>query len=265
MRLLLLITTSFFTSIVLGQTKTNFKNFLVGQIPNISKFEQMNKYELQFDSIYAERIKLVDSLIKTDNVIDPAYKEKTTQELKQEIIEDMKLRSPVYRNNRSKYYFNYFKNNKIDQETLKVLKNFTYISPCDCYLSNDTIKVSMGLGGFGFWGFSVEITKDKFNSQYFVGDVETKNYKTKLNDTLGYSIVVKNDFQNLIINTKPNYTVGQNITGYLSFKTNNYYSPSDKANYDIEDKYISKNMDKLYLKGSLYFKCTVRKKRKIED
>jgi hypothetical protein len=254
---------SFFT---FGQKErdNNYKSFFVGHISNLEKFEKMTKYELSLDSLYNKNIRQLDSIINKDEVVEPSYKSKVTPEEKEEMIEYMKAETPDFGKNRSRYYFNYYKNNKIDKEALKGFGDFILNSPCDCVLSNDTIKVRMGIWVFGGFAFEIDIGGNKFSSRYIDDKHDIKVYKLRLSDTLDYSVTVNNTIQDLTLNSKPNYIVGQNITGYFKFQTDKYYSLDDENNNKLKDGYSENNMDIINLKGYLYFKCKVRKKIKTD-
>ena len=251
---------------VFSQTnpKINLKPYVVAEISGLNKFEKMNKEELKLDSSSKEGIKLLDSMIKVDNIFEPSYQLKATQEEKQETIERMRAETPDFGQNRSRYYFQYYKNNKIDSNALKGIDDYELNTPCECLVSNDTIQVRMGIWIFGGFAFTIDIVGNKFNSQYSDDKHDRKVYKLKLSDTLGYEINVNNNIQELTLQSKPNFNVGQNIIGYLNFQTDKYYCSNDEDYYGIKVKYNDKNMDMIYLKGNLYFKCKVRKKLKTD-
>ena len=152
-----------------------------------------------------------------------------------------------------------FINDKKDNNYLEGVDTLT--TECGCYLSGDTIKVKMGIWVFGGFAFSIDLTKNKFTSKYWEDTHEQPIYKIELTDgSLVDNILVGNEEQSLILDSKPTFTLGENILGYLTFKTKKYYRKSDYKRIGAEDDNSGKYMDKLNMMGSLYFKCKVRKK-----
>jgi hypothetical protein len=259
MRTVLIIILSIFSAFSFGQVKKekDFKHFVVGQIPSLEKFEIMTSSELSVDSFSNQLSKMLDSLIKTDKSIEPSNQFKAKPE---NISGYLKAQTLELRENRSRYDFQYYKNNKVDKEVLKGLEGVTITSPCNCILSDDTIKVTMGFWVFGGFAFSIDIVGNKFSSQYIDDKHDKKVYKQKLTDTLNHFVVVNNNSQNLILNSKPGFIAGQSISGYLNFQTEKFYRSNDEGFYGLKKEYSDKNMDIVYLKGNLHFKCIVRKK-----
>lgn len=237
-----------------GQNKYH-SEYSIGTIPNIAKFEKMTEQEIHIDT-------LLDKLNKEtlkgilDNI---AFIEGVSEKEKQEHIDYQKTIYQRYKDNRSRYYLELTVNDREDDDYLKGIDTLT--TQCTCYLTGDTIKVKMGLFAFGGFGFTIDLNKDKFKGIYLEDTYEEFIYKTKSTDTvLVDNVYVENEEQSLILENKPTFSVGENILGYLTFKTKNYYRTSEYKSGVSKDVYNGKIMDKLNITGSIYFMCKVRKK-----
>lgn len=237
-----------------GQDKYN-SEYSVDTIPTIAKFEKMTEREFYIDTLTDRHNKE-----KLQRMIDgSAFREGVPEEDKQRIIEYQKTISQRYKDNRSRYYLELTVNDKKDKDHFEGVDTLT--SECGCYLSGDTIHIKMGMWVFGGFAFEIDLNKDKFKSSYWEDTHKQLIYKTQLTDTaLVDNVYVENEEQSLILENKPNFSVGENILGYLTFKTKNYYRASDYESGLGKDVYNDKNMDRLNMKGSLYFKCKVRQK-----
>ncbi len=80
---------------------------------------------------------------------------------------------------------------------------------------------------------------------------------------LSSSELVDNEEQSLILENKPTFIDGENILGYLTFKTKNYYRTSEGFLAEDIDEEIS--MHKLNMTGFLYFRCKVKKEPNCDE
>jgi len=237
-----------------GQNKYNLE-YSIGTIPAIDKFEKMTEREIYMDTLMHKHNE--ESL---QRMIDgTAFIEGVSEEDKQEAIEYQKSISQRYKDNRSRYYLELTVNDINDNNYFEDIDTLT--TECNCYLSGDTIKVKMGVWIFGGFAFTINLNKDKFNIIYWEDTHKQLIYKSKLTDTVFVdNVYVENEEQALILENKPTFSVGEDILGYLTFKTKNYYRTSYHESGLRKDSYSGEIMDKLNMKGSLYFKCKVRKK-----
>ena len=233
-----------------GSTAT----YSVKAIPDIARFEKMTEREIRIDTMMDRHNR--ESL---QQMVDgTAFKEGVSEADKQQAIEHQKIISQRYKDNRSRYFLDLYINDKKDAIHLA---GDTLTSDCNCYLNGDTIKIKMGIWAFGGFAFSIHLTQNDFTSKYWEDTHERPIYKAALSDSvLVDNVLVENGEQALILDTKPTFKINQNITGYLTFKTKNYYRTSDHESGMAKDFYNAKSMDKLNMAGSLYFKCTIRKK-----
>ncbi len=150
------------------------------------------------------------------------FVDRVSEKDKRETLDYFKTIFTRYKDNRSRYFFDSYVNAKKDETDLPDIDTLT--SECSCYLNNDTIKVKMGIWIFGGFGFSINLFKDMFASGYWINTHKQNIFKFNLSDTsLSDNVFVPNLIQNLTLFEIPRYQIGEEIIGYLSFKTNNYY------------------------------------------
>ena len=222
------------------QQKTSLtynSKYQIGKISDIESFKNLNEKE-----------KFADSLFKSiDFVLDSIYKADTSKRLV-----DLSFKRDFI-NNRSRVYMNSYENNKItpiDSEFLLGLP-----TPCDCYIHNDSLTIKMGVGFFGGFGFNIQLSGSNFQSFFYNYIDDVKPYKLNLSDTtLENFIKVKSKYQSLIIDQKPTFKSGQQITGYFTFTSTNYFEQNGNKTFDSN-----------YVNGKLFFTCKTRKKRDLDN
>jgi hypothetical protein len=208
-----------------GQTYN--KKYVVGSIPSTDKFSELSKNEEELDSMFNAEDKYTDSLAASN----PIYKEKAV--LQQ--INDFK-------NNRARIFMTRYTNGNPGRG------DSVLAFPCFCAIENDTLYMSMVVGFFGGDGLWIKLNGKDFESGYLTYTDDVKPYKTDLSDTAFYGIIYVNSrFQNLVINKKPTFKTGQQLSGHLTFTTRNYY-----------EKNIGTQLDTAYVAGRLYFTCHTR-------
>ena len=235
------------------------QEFKVGAIPNPERFNQMTRREIRLDSLkqkhQQEQLKRMED--------GSAFIDGVPEETKQQMIEYEKIRGQRYKDNRSRYFMDEYVNGKKDNEAFEGIDTLT--TECSCYLSGDTIKVKMGIWVFGGFQFFINIYKNSFNSSYWVDNHEQLIYKTYLTDkSLTDNISVENAEQELILRKNPEYKLGEQLPGFLRFKTKDYYRTRDYDRLTAKDTYDADKMNTIHMAGSLYFTCTIRKKT-MED
>ena len=244
----------FFTSCN-GQNRNN-SEYNIGVIPNIEKFEKMTQNEIRIDTL---KLKAHNRSLQS-MIGGTAFVKGISEKDKQESIEYENIKDQRYKDNRSRYDLNLFINDKKDNMYFEGVDTLT--TECNCYLSGDTIRVKMGIWVFGGFSFSIDLNKNKFKSTYWEDTHEQPIYKGDLsNSSLVDNVLVDNQEQSLILDKQPTFLIDDNILGYLTFKTKNYYREKNYNSIGAEEAdNKGKYMDTLNLAGSLYFKCKVRKK-----
>jgi hypothetical protein len=212
--------------------KTFNQTYQVDSIPNLNEFNIYNDIEKRMDSIYSVYDFKMDSLFKADNTRS----------------QNSFLYKKDFRNNRSRIFLSSYTNDKLDNGEFS--KRESLPMPCDCYTGNDTLYVSMVIGFFGGEGFEIKLFDNKFQSAFFEYIDDVKPYKSNLSDTAYTGYVTANSkYQTLIVNEKPTFKSGQQLTGFLTFTSNDYYILRS------DDK-----LDSTYVTGKLYFTCKTKQK-----
>jgi hypothetical protein len=216
--------------------KKYISTYQIGKIPDDENFMTLNIEEKQSDSLYNNFEKVLDSIYKGNP--------KST-------LLDVSVKKD-YINNRSRIYMNSYTNSIIEPMD----SDFTLIipTPCDCYIIHDSLFIRMGAGFFGGFRFNIEMSGKNFQSSFYNYIDDVKPYKLNLNDTtLNNYITVKSKYQSLILNHKPTFKVGQQITGYFRFTSTNYFELN-----------ANKTFDSTYVDGKIYFTCKTRKIRDLD-
>lgn len=241
-----------------AQTKVKSK-YKVGKIPDLAFFKKMTSAEVRLDSL-----KDTYNLEKLEMMKNgKAFIASVPNEFIKKQLELQKSKvNHHYKDNRSRYIFAFYKNNEIENYTLP---KDTLTTECNCFLDNDTIKVKMGMWVFGGFGFDINLQKDGFSATYWEDTHKQKFYKKSLKDSvLTDNVLLTFKEQFLILDTKPNFILGEKILAGLKFKTINYYRSADYEKGMTCDTCSDSKMDTMFLDGILYFKCILRKKT-IED
>lgn len=191
-----------------------FKSPQIGQIPNEIRFETLTKKEKKMVEILSQ---------------DEPEKGKG-----------------AFINNRSRIFLKRYENGTI----VKIDSSFTKGSPfpCNCLIEKDTTFINMSIGFMGGMSVSLKIHNDTFESYYFEYTDDVKPYKSNLNSEFSDFVLVKSEFQNLIINQLPNQKLNQELKGYLSFSSKNYFESN-----------ITNKLDTISIVGKAYFKCKTLK------
>jgi hypothetical protein len=202
-----------------SSTSSNFQHYKVGPIPNNQQFLSLN----------AEEQQLVLS-IPDDNI---------------------RSGSGAFKNNRSRIYFDRVMNKgaeeKLDSSVIKELS-----LSCSCYLSNDTLKIHSGMGMMGGFGLYINVYQQQAISKFYIYTDDIKPYKSSLADTAFQSYaLVSNQLSQLILDKKPNFEPGEQLSGLLSFKTLPIYERKTEDENTLESRTIE---------GRIHFTCKSRKK-----
>ncbi len=213
-------------------SKTFNTAYSIAPIPNIADFFKLNQNEKFQDSVNLLINKKLDSLPFADS----AEKESGYYGKKD------------FRNNRSRIFMDSYTNEKLNPENPEFKLGLP--TPCDCFTAHDTMFIYMGIGFFGGFGFNITVSTHNFQSSFFDYTDDYKPYKYSLSDTASYNYITKkNKYQFLILDKKPSFTIGQQLTGYLTYTTNSYYQ-----------KTSGNNFDNIFVSGKLYFTCKTRQR-----
>lgn len=186
-------------------------SYIIGQIPDLKSFETYNEFDKRMDGVG-------NSLVGQGG----------------------------FRKNRSRIFTQSFSNGKQSSQDSALYTGMP--TPCYCSFDKDTLNVKVGIGFFGGMGFETKIFKNNFQSDYFLYIDDVKPYKYNLSDTdFTGSLYLKNKFQSLVLNEQPTFKAGQQLTGYLTFTSSNWY-----------EKSFGDNIDTNYIKGRLYFTCLTK-------
>lgn len=192
--------------------------YVTGEIPDRKSFEKYTLKEVQMDSAFNAYDKIGFGVPKD------------------------------FRNNRARIFMDGYHNDEKQSANDEYPEGLP--TPCDCFLHNDTLTVRMGIGFFGGTGFLIDLCGARYSSSFFVYTNDEKPYKSNLNDTCFYEYAIaKSKRQKLILNQRPEYRPGQQLTGFLDIESKPYYIDSGN------------NMpDSSYVAGKIYFTCRTRMK-----
>ena len=229
----------------------------VGVIPNLTSFQHLTKYETRYDSLI-----LAHSQQRLTRILDgKAFIDGTSKEFIDSAIEEEKILNSIrFKENRSRYKLQFYKNGQLIDKTENESTLDSISTECNCILYDDTIMVNMGIGIFGGIGFSIQIADNRFNSSYWIDEHKRKIFKLATKDSLTEFIVIPIQEQQLILDTFPSYNPGQQLTAHLIFSTVNFLRASDFEDWAMKDEYSDENMDIMYTKGVITFTCKVRQK-----
>lgn len=222
------------------------KPFKTGEVPELYKFQTLTDSEAAWDTRVLWQWE--QGLVRLED--GTAFREGVSAEAKATFIARYKAAFRRYRDNRSRHYLTPYTNGHLNWKPFMGVDTLT--APCDCTLAGDTLNLEIGLWQFGGFTIAIQLYKNDFKSVYREYTYKQKIYSTRPeNMVLTDSVFVENEMSLLILDRKPKYEIGESLLGYFAFKTAAYY----KLN-DLEDS-VGGSLDKLYLRGSLHFKCIV--------
>jgi hypothetical protein len=250
--------------------KSYSKSYHVGNIPGFQDFQTYNEDEKWLDSFMNRQDKVIDSLYLTDTMqlknnifrqMDSLARADTSQ-FKDSIFKKMYslyhtdsshiimdvFKKEDFRHNRSRIFIESYTNDKLNERNTTEDKGFS--TSCECYLDKDTLNINMTIGFFGGAGFKLQVFRKSFEASFIQWTDAEEAYKSDLNDTAFYDhAIVKGKYQYLILNDKPTFRSRQQLIGYLTITSNNYYEQSSENSLDTN-----------YVTGKLYFACKTRLK-----
>ena len=239
------------------QDQSLYSNIKIDTIPNFSAFSHLTAYEIRLDSMtQASNRRSLQTMLDRK-----ALAKGVSKGIVDSAIQEQKILNTIrYRENRSRYKFQNFKNGTLLEKTKNESDLDSIGTACGCELYGDTIKIGMGIWIFRGFAFSIELVDNKFRGSYWLDEHKRKMFKINNSDTLDDNIIIPFAEQSLILDSLPKYKLGQQLNGYLRFKTINYLRASDFEDWSIKDEYSDKNMDIMYTKGVIHFSCKVRQK-----
>jgi hypothetical protein len=248
----------------LGQAKNDisFSDIQTGKIDNLTTFKRLTKYEIRMDSLMEKHNKTSLKMMLDGK----AFIKGTSKGLVDSAIQEQKILNTIrYKDNRSRYQFYHYKNGQLLDKTKNESDLDSVGTECSCILENDTLKVRMSIWVFGGFAFPINLVGNKFTSKYWLDEHKRKIFKLNENDSLSDDILIPMTEQKLILDTFPAYKLGQQLTGYFTFKSANYFRASDFEDWSAKDEYSDKNMDTMQTKGVVLFTCKVRQKLQRDE
>jgi hypothetical protein len=203
--------------------KTYNNTFEVGDIPGLASFQKMDKKELRLDSFLSDGVKEIGLGATND-----------------------------FRQNRSRVSMQSDPNHKLYSNE----KDEGFSAPCTCVIRGDSLFINTNIGFFGGNGFNLLLYRDSFQSEFYLYTDDVKPYKSSLSDTaFSEQAVAKSKFQFLIVDKKPTYKAGQQLTGYFTYTSNRFYELNSYAPN-------ATSVDSSYVTGNIYFTCLTRQNRR---
>ena len=189
----------------------------IGKIPNWAAFKTMN----------AQEEKLAATM-PTDNALSGRG---------------------AFKDNRTRIYIDKILKNNVP-EKLDSLAQKGHITPCDCYLKGDNLRIHAGTGAMGGFGIDIIVHEKQFSSGFYIYMNAIKPYKAEITDSsFHHTVNVLNEDALFILQQSPKFELGEIINGYLSFKSRPFY-----------EQLQSEQLDKRRVEGRMYLTCKVREK-----
>ena len=237
-----------------------YSNITIDKIPGLSVFKHLTTFETRMDSMtHAFNSESLQRMLD-----GKAFIKGTSKGLVDSAIQEQRILNTIrYKENRSRYQFQNFLNGQLLDKTKNESDLDSVGTECGCILDGDTLKIGMGIWVFGGFTFSVKIVDNRFTSNYWLDEHKRRIFKLSSGDTLTDNILIQFAEQSLILDSLPTFQLGQQLTGFLIYKTVNYLRASDFEDWSIKDEYSYKNMDTMYTKGTVHFTCKVREKLQL--
>ncbi|MEO7121161.1 MAG: hypothetical protein ABIY62_08690 [Ginsengibacter sp.] len=127
-----------------------------------------------------------------------------------------------------------------------------WMPPCSCYILKDTLLVIMSNGIMmdAYTGLAIKIYKDTFSFNYYEvvtpGSWSRRFANNDTDSVTNTSLSPANRYQFLLLKNKPSIKTAKNLTGYLSFTTDDFFELKEKG------------VVKQHLSGSLLFTCKTK-------
>lgn len=199
--------------------RTYNKEYVVGTIPLRNDFLALTKQEKELDSLFNSDFKEIGNSQKHRN-----------------------LPTISFRNNRARILLYETTNGKQWQKDPSLKKGMSTM--CRCAVDGDTMEINMAAGFFGGVGLKIKVYGKQFGSWFFQENDNVENLKTTLADTSFRSrVIVENKSQHLAFDRQPDFKPGQQITGYFTFTSDEYFEKNRQ------------NIDTLSASGKIHFTC----------
>lgn len=224
--------------------------FKIDKIPDAANFKKLNGFEQHRDSLYQEANRRSTKSIRDGS----AFIKGVSAKHKRLALAEQEYRNQLhYSENRSRYEFQVYKNGRLRDSEMSDSEDFG--TECFCTIDKDnTITIKMGVWVFGGFEIGLSLRGDLFATQYWIDQhksfVLKRNLAESLQDNI-YPFIAKDE---LILEKKPAYRVGEQITGYINFQTKPFYVA---PNTEQEDHEREKNMKEEYHIVKAQFTCKV--------
>ncbi len=204
--------------IVKVKQHTHNKEYEIGPIPSLSDFRTLTRAE-----------KEMNSLFKSDVNDSVAQRHRS-------------LSANSFANNRARILLYEIKNGRQLQKDVSNKKGTSAM--CVCALDADTMEINMALGFFGGVGVKIKVYENKFSSWTFQENDNVENLKTSLADTsFNVRVWVENKNQYLVFDRQPDFRVGQQVTGYFTYTSRQYFEKNHQS------------IDTISISGKIHFTC----------
>lgn len=202
--------------------------FSVGQITALNNFFVLNNDEKYLDSINNSFDKSIDSLIKQDTI-------------------QTFIKKKDFLNNRSRILLTEVANGIETIKDKDKIDKDGFSAQCDCGIFKDTLFINSGIGFFGGAGLSIKVFGNNFQSGFYEYIDDVKPYKLTLTSEYTDDIFVESKYQYLQLDKQPNFKIGQQLTGYLTMTSKEFF----------ENRFGEK-LDTNYVKVIMRFTCLTK-------
>lgn len=220
-------------------------DYTIGNVPQLRQFQVLTQRETRIDSVMQQHAIEGRQHIKDGKF----FVADISEQEKQDGVDYFEASMQPYRDNRSRYFLQDWIADRPVRNEDTLIEVMT--TPCDCYMDNDTAKIRMGIWVFGGFSFAINLYQNQYDVTYWEDTHKQFIYKQQLSDAkMMDNITVGMKEQRLVMQSRPTFTIGEKMTGYLDMITNKYYKAEDE----------NAELKKHNTKGEVYFTCTLRKK-----
>jgi hypothetical protein len=234
--------------ISVGQYSKTQQNYIkVGNIKDFSEFQKLTKLEKELGKAYDNQNAQTSKVISDEEGLE---KLGLNQSMIDTLNHDIKITSSlVYKENRSRNILDVYKDGELISKTDDDKHIEAMGTQCSCNLKNDTITVKMSFWIFGGFAIQIKLMDNQFVGLYSLDERRQYIFKLKNSDELSTNIVIPLAEQQLLLDVKPMYKSGQQLNGYFSFNTEDYF--------ELDVNSTSNSLDNLKTTGTTYFTCKV--------
>ncbi|MCR6637559.1 MAG: hypothetical protein NVV82_00780 [Sporocytophaga sp.] len=206
------------------------KTYVIGPMPEFNEIMKLNK----------EDSKLEKNGKKVHQHILKLHNEKGTR-----------YNGPRYNysNNRARITLETFRNGHLSEKDNNAKDAAMH---CECELeNNEKITIKIGFGLSAAFAYNLTIEGDSFETHYIPLYFGTPKFKNDLKDPIMVSsIVTLSQNQYMILDQKPTFRENQQISGYITFSSYNFYEHTSPEIFDT-----------LRINAKAHFTCNVFKRK----